>query len=124
MLQKGSRMGRIKAAGASSRGPSVENLHMIQGFDFAEWLKNMVTEKDFVVAKMDMEGWSLIWFLHYLRQAPFVWWMNFSWSVTIIGGRVAALEKGLPSIRIPMGNVSTYFLLSDKTGFWFISGSD
>ncbi|KAK8935838.1 hypothetical protein KSP39_PZI013995 [Platanthera zijinensis] len=56
VLQKGSGMGRIKAAGASSCGPSTENLHMIQGFDFAEWLKNMVTEKDFVVVKMDVEG--------------------------------------------------------------------
>lgn len=54
--EKGSGMGRIKAAGASSHGPSAENLHMIQGFDFAEWLKNTVTEKDFVVVKMDVEG--------------------------------------------------------------------
>jgi hypothetical protein len=28
----------------------------IEGFDFAEWLKNTVTEKDFVVMKMDVEG--------------------------------------------------------------------
>ncbi|KAK8969339.1 hypothetical protein KSP40_PGU013092 [Platanthera guangdongensis] len=49
-------MGRIKVAGASSCGPSTENLHMIQGFDFTEWLKNMVTEKDFVVVKMDVKG--------------------------------------------------------------------
>ncbi|KAK8934040.1 hypothetical protein KSP39_PZI015996 [Platanthera zijinensis] len=49
-------MGRIKAVVASSRGPSAENLQMIQGFDFAKWLKNMVTEKGFVVVKMDVEG--------------------------------------------------------------------
>jgi hypothetical protein len=28
----------------------------IEGFDFAEWLKSTVTEKDFVVMKMDVEG--------------------------------------------------------------------
>jgi hypothetical protein len=28
----------------------------IEEFDFAEWLKNTVSEKDFVVMKMDVEG--------------------------------------------------------------------
>lgn len=54
--EKGSGMGRIRAAGASSHDLSSENLHKIQGFDFAEWLKNTVTDKDFVVVKMDVEG--------------------------------------------------------------------
>lgn len=54
--EKGSGMGRIRAAGTSFNDLSSGNLHMIQGFDFAEWLKNIVTEKDFVVVKMDVEG--------------------------------------------------------------------
>jgi hypothetical protein len=28
----------------------------IEGFDFAEWLKNTVSKKDFVAMKMDVEG--------------------------------------------------------------------
>ena len=31
-------------------------MNEIEGFDFAEWLKNTVSEKDFVVMKMDVEG--------------------------------------------------------------------
>lgn len=45
-------MGRIRQAGASDSGDS----HTIQGFDFAEWLKSTVTERDYVVMKMDVEG--------------------------------------------------------------------
>ncbi|KAI6698561.1 hypothetical protein NL676_018680 [Syzygium grande] len=49
---KGRGMGRIQPVQSSSDG----ELATIQGFDFAEWLKNTVTEKDFVVMKMDVEG--------------------------------------------------------------------
>lgn len=51
---KGRGMGRIRhVSGAGGNGGEVNE---IQGFDFAEWLKNTVSEKDFVVMKMDVEG--------------------------------------------------------------------
>ncbi|PKA67249.1 hypothetical protein AXF42_Ash004741 [Apostasia shenzhenica] len=49
--EKGLGMGRIRRDSLSSG-----NLHTVQGFDLAEWLKSTVTEKDFVVMKMDVEG--------------------------------------------------------------------
>ncbi|KAH7667502.1 24-methylenesterol C-methyltransferase protein [Dioscorea alata] len=50
-------MGRIKpSAGDSANGLVSNDLHSIHGFDFAEWLKSTVSEKDFVVVKMDIEG--------------------------------------------------------------------
>ncbi|XP_023538968.1 uncharacterized protein LOC111799742 [Cucurbita pepo subsp. pepo] len=52
---KGRGMGRIRPAVAST-GTFVGDVDEIQGFDFADWLKNTVTEKDFVVMKMDVEG--------------------------------------------------------------------
>ncbi|GKV22075.1 hypothetical protein SLEP1_g31975 [Rubroshorea leprosula] len=52
---KGRGMGRIQPK--MSTGYVVDGeVDEIQGFDFAEWLKNTVTEKDFVVMKMDVEG--------------------------------------------------------------------
>ncbi|KAI9201374.1 hypothetical protein LWI28_022377 [Acer negundo] len=45
-------MGRIQPANSLT---GVE-VNRIQGFDFAEWLKNTVTQKDFVLMKMDVEG--------------------------------------------------------------------
>ncbi|KAJ9543510.1 hypothetical protein OSB04_023217 [Centaurea solstitialis] len=39
-----------------SGGGIVGSVDVIQGFDFANWLKSTVTEKDFVVMKMDVEG--------------------------------------------------------------------
>ncbi|KAL2900022.1 Demethylmenaquinone methyltransferase [Bienertia sinuspersici] len=47
-------MGRIKPV-QSNDGVS-DGVDKIPGFDFAEWLKETVTEKDFVVMKMDVEG--------------------------------------------------------------------
>ncbi|XP_074281393.1 uncharacterized protein LOC141606235 [Silene latifolia] len=44
-------MGRIKPVQSDNDG-----VDKIQGFDFAEWLKTTVTEKDYVVMKMDVEG--------------------------------------------------------------------
>lgn len=52
----GKGMGRIRPTGLPLDGKSTGDLHAIQGFDFAEWLKSTVTEKDFVVMKMDVEG--------------------------------------------------------------------
>ncbi|KAJ0978342.1 hypothetical protein J5N97_013816 [Dioscorea zingiberensis] len=50
-------MGRIRpSAGDSVNGLLSDDLHSIHGFDFAEWLKITVSEKDFVVVKMDIEG--------------------------------------------------------------------
>lgn len=51
-------MGRIQpkipaAINGSEKSASVVT---VQGFDFAEWLKNTVTRQDFVVMKMDVEG--------------------------------------------------------------------
>ncbi|GLT89364.1 hypothetical protein SLE2022_073470 [Rubroshorea leprosula] len=52
---KGRGMGRIQPK--MSTGDVVDGeVDEIQGFDFAQWLKNTVTEKDFVVMKMDVEG--------------------------------------------------------------------
>lgn len=47
-------MGRIKPVQSSK--DAAKNVNKIQGFDFAHWLKNTVTESDFVVMKMDVEG--------------------------------------------------------------------
>ncbi|KAM7467927.1 hypothetical protein LguiB_015489 [Lonicera macranthoides] len=46
-------MGRIRPAQSSSINGDVDR---IEGFDFADWLKKTVSEKDFVVMKMDVEG--------------------------------------------------------------------
>lgn len=53
-VEKGRGMGRIQSV--KSSGGIVSDVDKIQGFDFAEWLKSTVTEKDFVVMKMDVEG--------------------------------------------------------------------
>ncbi|KAI5663165.1 hypothetical protein M9H77_22488 [Catharanthus roseus] len=54
---KGRGMGRIQpvqsSSGVVSDGGHVDE---IQGFDFATWLKNTVSKKDFLVMKMDVEG--------------------------------------------------------------------
>ncbi|KAK6943219.1 Methyltransferase type 11 [Dillenia turbinata] len=47
-------MGRIQPV--KSKGSSVREVDKIQGFDFANWVKNTVSEQDFVVMKMDVEG--------------------------------------------------------------------
>ncbi|OMO84983.1 Methyltransferase FkbM [Corchorus capsularis] len=52
---KGRGMGRIQPV-KSKQGKLNVEVDQIQGFDFAEWLKNTVTERDFVVMKMDVEG--------------------------------------------------------------------
>lgn len=46
-------MGRIRPVGSSNLSDSIDR---IVGFDFAQWLKTVVSEKDFVVMKMDVEG--------------------------------------------------------------------
>ncbi|XP_057498121.1 uncharacterized protein LOC130782738 [Actinidia eriantha] len=52
--EKGRGMGRIKPV--QSSGSVVGDVDEIQAFDFANWLKETVSEKDFVVMKMDVEG--------------------------------------------------------------------
>ncbi|XAR55775.1 Sterol 24-C-methyltransferase [Bertholletia excelsa] len=52
--ENGRGMGRIKPV--QSLDTVASNVDEIQGFDFANWLKNTVSEKDFVVMKMDVEG--------------------------------------------------------------------
>lgn len=47
-------MGRIRPSDSSA--PIGNDVDRIQGFDFANWLKNTVSKKDFVVMKMDVEG--------------------------------------------------------------------
>ncbi|XP_047335202.1 uncharacterized protein LOC124938746 [Impatiens glandulifera] len=49
-------MGRIKPVDQSSSTTTNSSLDKISGFDFANWLKMNVREKDFVVMKMDVEG--------------------------------------------------------------------
>ncbi|KAJ7961151.1 Methyltransferase [Quillaja saponaria] len=51
---KGRGMGRIQPL--QSSGDFDGEVDKIQGFDFANWLKSIVSEKDFVVIKMDVEG--------------------------------------------------------------------
>lgn len=53
--KKGRGMGRIKPVQSDNERVS-NGVDKIVGFDFAEWLKSTVTEKDFVVMKMDVEG--------------------------------------------------------------------
>lgn len=56
---KGRGMGRIQPAGDGTGGSSPsgkKDVDLIQGLDFAEWLKSTVTERDYVVMKMDVEG--------------------------------------------------------------------
>ncbi|EYU41971.1 hypothetical protein ABFS82_10G008900 [Erythranthe guttata] len=61
-VEKGRGMGRIQPVQSSSGGDggggfkSSGDVDQIQGFDFADWLKNTVTERDYVVMKMDVEG--------------------------------------------------------------------
>ncbi|WOL04607.1 hypothetical protein Cni_G13329 [Canna indica] len=55
-LEKGGGMGRIRPVGGTNAVVSSGDVHAIQGFDFAAWLQRTVTEKDFVVMKMDVEG--------------------------------------------------------------------
>lgn len=52
---KGRGMGRIRPL-RSSAGDFDGEVEKIQGFDFADWLKNTVSKNDFVVMKMDVEG--------------------------------------------------------------------
>ncbi|KZV17155.1 hypothetical protein F511_29462 [Dorcoceras hygrometricum] len=54
--EKGRGMGRILPVQPSSDSRSSHQVDEIQGFDFADWLKNTVSENDYVVMKMDVEG--------------------------------------------------------------------
>lgn len=56
VVVKGRGMGRIQPVQSLSDGGFDGEVDRIQGFDFADWLKNTVTDKDFVVMKMDVEG--------------------------------------------------------------------
>ncbi|OIV98562.1 hypothetical protein TanjilG_12148 [Lupinus angustifolius] len=55
VVVKGRGMGRIQPL-QSSAGVFDGEVEKIQGFDFADWLKSMVSKNDFVVMKMDVEG--------------------------------------------------------------------
>ncbi|KAG6510189.1 uncharacterized protein LOC121974921 [Zingiber officinale] len=55
-VEKGGGMGRIRPIGGSGSHVSTGSVSAIQGFDFAAWLKRTVTERDYVVMKMDVEG--------------------------------------------------------------------
>ncbi|KAG8374460.1 hypothetical protein BUALT_Bualt11G0134500 [Buddleja alternifolia] len=55
-VEKGRGMGRIQPVQSSGGSTSSDNVDEIHGFDFADWLKNTVTERDYVVMKMDVEG--------------------------------------------------------------------
>ncbi|KAL8232997.1 hypothetical protein R6Q57_002775 [Mikania cordata] len=52
--ERGRGMGRVQSAQTSS--PYMGDINKIQGFDFADWMKNSFGEKDFVVVKMDVDG--------------------------------------------------------------------
>ncbi|XP_072960988.1 uncharacterized protein [Typha angustifolia] len=53
---EGRGMGRIRPIGGSSGRVSSGDVHTIRGFDFAQWLKRTVSDRDYVVMKMDIEG--------------------------------------------------------------------
>lgn len=53
--EKGRGMGRIQPVKSANDGFDGQ-VDRIQGFDFANWMKNTFTERDFVVMKMDVEG--------------------------------------------------------------------
>ncbi|CAL9765014.1 unnamed protein product, partial [Musa acuminata subsp. burmannicoides] len=53
---KGRGMGRIRPTGGSNGRVTSDDVHPIQGLDFAAWLKKTATERDYVVMKMDVEG--------------------------------------------------------------------
>ncbi|KAL6534480.1 hypothetical protein OROHE_013405 [Orobanche hederae] len=55
-VERGRGMGRIQPVQSSGGSTSSGNVDEIQGFDFADWLKNTVSESDYVVMKMDVEG--------------------------------------------------------------------
>ncbi|KAL3826174.1 hypothetical protein ACJIZ3_022203 [Penstemon smallii] len=55
-VEKGRGMGRIQPVQNSNGSTSSGNVDEIKGFDFANWLKNTVSERDYVVMKMDVEG--------------------------------------------------------------------
>lgn len=54
--EKGRGMGRIRPVQSSGGYVSTGDVDEIPGFDFAEWLKKTVSERDYVVMKMDIEG--------------------------------------------------------------------
>lgn len=56
VTDKGRGMGRIQPVTSKGDGAFDGEVDEIQGFDFANWLKNTVAERDFVVMKMDVEG--------------------------------------------------------------------
>ena len=54
IMRKGRGMGRINPVQTSSS--HMGDMDKIIGFDFANWLKSVVSYRDFVVVKMDVEG--------------------------------------------------------------------
>lgn len=54
-MERGKGMGRIQQSARSSASYMLDG-DKIQGFDFADWLKKTVSERDYVVVKMDVEG--------------------------------------------------------------------
>ncbi|KAF4379015.1 hypothetical protein F8388_022102 [Cannabis sativa] len=65
------------------------------GFDFANWLKNTVTEKDFVVMKMDVEGLN---------------------SILSRDGRGVVLVRGVKNMRKHMVNAWSFYRAKTKWG--------
>lgn len=55
-VEKGRGMGRIQPVQTAGGFKSSGDVDQIQGFDFADWLKHTMTERDYVVMKMDVEG--------------------------------------------------------------------
>ncbi|KAL5568232.1 hypothetical protein UlMin_024807 [Ulmus minor] len=55
VVDKGKGMGRIQPV-KSKGGFDGGGFDKIRAFDFANWLKNTISEKDFVVMKIDVEG--------------------------------------------------------------------
>jgi FkbM family methyltransferase len=56
IMMKGRGMGRNRINPVQTSSSHMGDKDKIQGFDFADWLKSVVTSNDFVVVKMDVEG--------------------------------------------------------------------
>ncbi|KAK2386654.1 peptide upstream protein [Trifolium repens] len=56
LMMKGRGMGRNRINPVQTSSSHMGDKDKIQGFDFADWLKSVVTSNDFVVVKMDVEG--------------------------------------------------------------------
>ena len=82
----------------------------IQGIDFTNWLKTTVSERDFVVMKMDVEGTEFsIWFRVWYWQEQFVLIDEIFLECQYKDGKDGTLFRGVPSFKRLMANAWPIF---------------